>query len=284
MKLAFQLLILLSLSLTAKASPMNEGQETNGGDGFAAEFLIELDSLLEQMPMTLILADGSPLKSSVLINARNAVRVSSAPQLILNGVEVAAINRPYATPPEIVVSRSLWRELSKEQRSHLTLHEILPVAGIFDADYKNSSQIYSQLRSGFAVTFSSMLKVVDNCDTGAIQQLSRTSFKKSLTPPQMTSLLFTALNNKCRALVEKYLLWSIPMDHCMGQRSTLMIYMQSNWIQAAESLHILQLLVDAGVPTVKVCANKAINVCQTELGKLPAELRKPAADILLCPL
>lgn len=283
MKFAFQLLILLTLALSSYASPMKDGQETNGGDGFAAEFLIELDSLLEQMPMTLILADGSALKSAVLTSARNAVRVSSAPQLILNGIEVAAINRPYANPPEIVVSRSLWRELSKEQRSHLTLHEILPVAGIYDADYRNSSQIYSQLRTGFAVTFSSMLKVVDRCDAGTIQQVTEASFKRSLTSEQMTSLLFTALNNKCRALVDKYVQWNIPMDLCVGKRSTLMIYMQSIWNQAEESLHILQALMDAGVPAVKVCANKVLNVCETEVGKLPAELRKPAADILLCP-
>lgn len=138
MKFILQFVLIIGLALSAQASPFDDGQETNGGDPFAAEFLFHLDSTLNRLPLLLPLENDAAIKREVLEQARRDVEVSSKGSLTLNGREVAAINQPLAIPPKIVVSRSAWKELSDKQKTLLVLHEILPVVGIYDEHYKNS--------------------------------------------------------------------------------------------------------------------------------------------------
>ena len=141
----FILTLLMTLGASTHASPLQDGQETNGGDPYAAEFLFVVDSTLQQLPLTLPLENEAAIQREVLEEARTAVLVASVEVLNLDGREVAAVNQPLTIPPRIVVSRSAWKSLDIKQKRLLVLHELLPIAGIYDDHYKKSLRLWQLL-------------------------------------------------------------------------------------------------------------------------------------------
>lgn len=127
-------IFLTSLSTVQAADSQVLGYETNGGDAVCAEFLEVFDSMIEGLsdaPLTL--QERNTVDALVL--KRKIVRLSSEPELYLDGVEKDAINYSGIGIAKIEISRKSWARLTKAQKSILVLHEMLPIAGYFDKDY-----------------------------------------------------------------------------------------------------------------------------------------------------
>ncbi|WP_374001318.1 hypothetical protein [Bdellovibrio bacteriovorus] len=261
MKFTLSFLLIWSLSFSAAASPL-DGQETNGGDPFVAEFLVVLDSVLARLPLTLPLENGAAIKREVLEEAKATVVLSSVDTLILDGREVAAINQPLATPPKIVISRTAWKFLSEKQKNLLALHELLPIVGIFDEDYKNSTALWQLIQPDNPISFSTMETAVVQCNREMFESVSESRFKRMLTQPQIESLIFQALEYECPAFIEKMTTWNINMDLCLGSISLTNWFLRSHIQSGPAAVEILQTLQVQGVPTYKVCAHKINDSCE----------------------
>nr|BFD61931.1 hypothetical protein BdHM001_06120 [Bdellovibrio sp. HM001] len=276
MKLTLTALLICILSFSTHASAINDGQETNGGDPFVAEFLLVLDSTLDRLPWTLPLENGASIHREVLERAKTTVVFSSVDKLVLEGREVAAINQPLAVPPRIVVSRTAWKNLSEKQKTLLVLHELLPIVGIFDEDYKNSIALWQLLQPDSPLSFATMETAIMQCNREQLESVPEQRFKRMITPSQIESLIFRALDYECPAFIGKMKDWNINMDLCVGSISLTNWFLRSDIQSAPAALEILQTLRSQGVPTSKICAHKVNDSCeQVKKTKLPfqSELR-----------
>lgn len=280
MKFALSFLLIWSLNFSAGASPL-DGQETNGGDPFVAEFLVVLDSALGRLPLTLPLENGAAIKREVLEKAKATVVLSSVDTLILDGREVAAINQPLAIPPRIVISRTAWKFLNEKQKTLLTLHELLPIVGIFDEDYKNSTALWQLLQPDNPISFSTMETAVIQCNHEMFESVSESRFKRMLTQPQIESLIFQALEYECPAFIEKMTIWNINMNLCMGSISLTNWFLRSHIQSGPAAVEILQVLQAHGVPTYKVCAHKVNNSCE-QVKKLGSPYQSQFSSAMGC--
>lgn len=243
------------------ASPLNDGQETNGGDPFVAEFLIALDSALGQLPLSLPLENGAVIKREVLENAKLSVAFSSVESLTLNGREVAAINQPLAIPPKIVISRTAWKTLNEKQKTLLVLHELLPIVGIFDEDYKNSLALWQLLQPENTISFSTMESAIVQCHREMIESVSESRFKRMIAKPEIEALILRSLDYECPAFIEKMKDWQINMDLCIGSLSLTNWFLRTHIKSGPAAVEILQTLQAQGVPTYRICARKVNNSC-----------------------
>lgn len=258
--------ITLFLSLFFMASISNavfeDGQVTNGGDPYAADFFIVLDGALAKMPLTLPLASGGTLGRLDLETIRLSVKVTSQDTVTLEGREVGAINRPFTSPPSIVLSRNIWKNLNLNQKLRLVLHETLPIAGIYDVDYKNSSLIVQLIEKTTQFSFDSLSSSVESCDEQFIESLSGDAFQTLITSPQQISIIFQALDAKCVPMIKKLHDWQVPMDLCMGSISLMNWFLRTDLRNTPKTIEIIQILKDSGVPSVKTCGQKVNDSCQ----------------------
>lgn len=262
MKLTLAFLLVWSLLTPAHSSPLKEGQETNGGDPFVAEFLVVLDAALERLPLNLPLENGASIEREVLKRGKLSVTYSSVDSLMLDGREVAAVNQPLATPPAIVMSRSAWKALSEKQKTLLVLHELLPIVGIFDEDYKNSTALWQLLQPDNPVSYSTMESAIASCNRNAIESVSESRFKRMLAQPEINALILKSLDYECPVFIERMKDWQINMDLCIGSLSITNWFLRSHIANSTAAIEILQTLRSQGVPTNKVCAHKINNSCE----------------------
>lgn len=76
--------------------------------------------------------------------------IVSATPVVWEGSEVFAVNYPYETPKRLVISEKKWQYVeshSLDELDRLVLHEILPLIGIMDRNYENSTNIMQVLTS-----------------------------------------------------------------------------------------------------------------------------------------
>ncbi|WP_413288412.1 hypothetical protein [Bdellovibrio sp. HCB337] len=259
-----KLFLLLNLFVTASFSHAftEDGQVTNGGDPYAAEFFLLLDSSLAKMPLTLPLNSGGVLERSDLETVRRTVQVTSEESLTLKGREVGAINRPFTNPPSIVLSRTFWNKLDLDQKLHLVLHETLPVAGVFDADYKNSSTLVQLIENIAPISYPTLLASVETCDQSFIESISGATLQSLITPQQQSSVLFHALDYKCAPMIKKFHEWQINMDICMGSLSLMNWFLRTDIRNLEKVVEVIQILKSGGVSTLKTCARKVNDSCK----------------------
>lgn len=279
MKIIFALFI-LSASVPSFSKPVDDGQVTNGGDGYVAEFFLILDSALAQMPLTMPLENDETLKRSTLEFARNTIKVTSEESLRLEDREVSAINQPYTTPPTIKISRTFWKVLSENQKLQLAIHELLPIVGVYDADYKNSTVLIQIIKQSIPLSYPALTTAVSTCDANAIESIPMDSFLRFTTPIQRNSLLIEALNRNCGPLLTKYISMNIDMDICIGSLSVISFYLK-NALDKDQSANILKLLMQGGASAVKTCSYRVNNAC-TELHNFKFSQRDRFAEILQC--
>lgn len=182
MKKIFVLFISLILNLPLLAiATVPEGIETNGGDGMAAEFLAAFDETLALLGDAYLTDDQNKM-IDVLTEKRALVTISTVAELFLDGVEKDAINHPTLVPPKIVLSRKSWSRLSPTQKRHLSLHEMLPIAGIADSDYKVSSLLVNKIhliaRSNLEISRAFFV-----CDEQVLNTLGRMDFQRVRDEP-----------------------------------------------------------------------------------------------------
>jgi hypothetical protein len=114
----------------------------NGGDGLAAEFILTAKDafrILKNKPESAQYLDLDKLSMAI---ANTKVSSSKEP-LILNGIEVDAIN--YPRRQLIVINRARWLDLRHSNRTltrfNLVVHEYLGIMGIDDHQYNISESI-----------------------------------------------------------------------------------------------------------------------------------------------
>lgn len=240
----------------------DDGQVTNGGDPYVADFFLILDSALWKMPLTLPLTTGGTLERLNLELVRKTVQVTSQESLSLEGREVGAINHPFTNPPSIVLSRKFWNSLNLDQKLHLVLHETLPVARVYDADYKNSSLIVQLIENISPFSYTTLLSSVQSCDQRFIESISGVAFQSLLTSPQQNSILFQALDSKCTPMIKKFQEWQMSIDICMGSLSLMNWFLRTDIRDTEKTVEIIQILKASGVSSVKTCSQKVNDSCK----------------------
>lgn len=117
------------------------GQETHGGNGFAAEFFLIFDNLLNELPNSCyVIVTKKDLRSG-LVQLRQELVVISESFTFHEGRGVGAISYPELSPRMIILSESKWKNSAVEQKTSLVLHEVLHSEGFHDDKYMNSSKI-----------------------------------------------------------------------------------------------------------------------------------------------
>lgn len=191
-KMVFIFSCFAALPLMA-ASP--EGIETNGGDGVSAEFLAILDQTLAALTDAYLSEDQTILVEA-LASKRTVVAVSTAAELYLDGVEKDAINHPTLAPPRIIISRKSWSRLTAIQKKHLGLHEMLPLVGRPDQDYKLSSELANKLHH-FQRSNMEVQRAFFTCDGNILGSIGRSDLERlretSLAHDVAISLCYTGL-------------------------------------------------------------------------------------------
>lgn len=103
----------------------------------------ELAHKLAQVPDFILPEGNLSLRFQEEMKTLNIV-VTSKP-LFWEGTEVFAINYPQEIPKKLVISRSKLNSI--KEPLPLVLHELLPLVGVGDRDYKASQEIMKVLRS-----------------------------------------------------------------------------------------------------------------------------------------
>ncbi|MDG0815782.1 hypothetical protein [Bdellovibrio svalbardensis] len=282
MKALIALVCVCFLSSLSHGKVMDDGQVTNGGDAYVAEFFLVLDSALSRMPLTIPLENNVALDRHILEVARTKVQISSEESLQLDGREVSAVNQPFTSPPTIKVSRSSWKTLSEAQKTQLVIHELFPIVGVFDADYKNSTAVIRLIDEATLISYPALQSAVDRCDTSIINAIPEEAFMRMTTQNQKNALLVQALNQRCSALVQKYSAMNINMDICIGAISLMNWHLRVDFGETNQSIEILKLLSEAKVPSVKTCSARLNDSCDETRKIVKSWQKNLVLNILQC--
>jgi hypothetical protein len=130
------------------------GNESGGGDGYAAEFVLTAKTALE-LAKKLDPSDLLPVNIDTLTGAIANTSVHSEEKLVFEGNEVDAIN--YPDKKLIKISRVRWTDLRTESqtfpRFYLVIHEYLGIMGIDDSQYSVSQRLINSISpSKFSTT------------------------------------------------------------------------------------------------------------------------------------
>lgn len=141
----FKKTVFILVIITCSLAFGNGGtDETHGGDIVVLEFR----ELLEQLKSTVRTIPSSyfPIADFASLFERKSeeVLIRSEDRVFIGGDEVNAINYPRRNPPEIVISRSLWKYESLRHTEYrtLVLHEMLYLVGINDDGFLYSRDLY----------------------------------------------------------------------------------------------------------------------------------------------
>lgn len=194
----FTVVVILFLSLSAHAtSEETDVQVTHGGDAYTAEFLkIYGDLRLLILEPTISLVTGVEISVSNLDAVRAKLNIESQPVLYRGEREVSAINTP--AKYLIQISQKHWNQITIEQKEVLILHEILPLLGFIDDEYKHSAawSQYLETRKG---DFSDPKKIgrsVLKCDREFLNQISQGHYD-SFTAERKAEYLMLAAFGAC---------------------------------------------------------------------------------------
>lgn len=216
--------IILSITVlffsTYARATVTQGIETNGGDGIVAEFFETFDRVISNLNPSSLTADDKVMVKK-LQEVRSQVSVSTEPELWLNGIEVDAINQPSAVPPRIVISQKSWQRLLYPQKQHLTIHEMLPVAGYYDRDYKASTQLINKA----PIVFSSRKEIYLaflSCKKDLLQRMNISDFERigDLHP------VISAVQGLCRAGVEAAIRVHWNLNECEKGKTPLSAHIE----------------------------------------------------------
>jgi|GEM_PF-4925680 hypothetical protein len=223
------------------------GQETNGGDGFVAEYLHVFDNLMKELPNKIILPNGKIIFKQRLINGRLESRYASVEYLILESIEKGASNQPYLTPPTITISRTFWKALTLEGKRLLTLHEQLFIAGYDDTDYSYSSAAYDRIVNGQTYDKIVLNSSLATCDEQFFDRLSKADFDESFPSlDQQNAAFYAATIVGCLDFIKLWAQWGKNVNQCILY-TPLSAVVQSNRIKDFPTrFEILKTLVQAG--------------------------------------
>jgi len=122
------------------------GNESGGGDGYAAEFVLTAKIALE-LAKKLAPSELLPVNIDTFAGAIANTSVHSEEKLALEGSEVDAIN--YPNKKLIKISRVRWTDLRTESqtvpRFNLVIHEYLGIMGIDDSHYSVSHKLINRM-------------------------------------------------------------------------------------------------------------------------------------------
>lgn len=141
--------LILLFGLQVQAGPDKNHGMGNGGDAVVQEFVVsgvKAFNFLKRNP-NLMIGLGKTA-DELMVGLRKTTVLATNDTLILNGVQVNAIN--YPSQQQIIINRQAWTDLdsksnAQELKVSLALHEYLFVLGIDDIQYKVSAPIISQM-------------------------------------------------------------------------------------------------------------------------------------------
>jgi hypothetical protein len=140
----------------AVSGPTTDWKEGYGGDSMAIEVVRHIETICfrtRTMRKTIL---SSALETEKDVSAeicglldKGELSVQPIDQPMVNGVEKDAANYPRARPRRLEIKRSFWTATANDiaAREALTLHEILPLIGLDDADYVRSSRLLLALEA-----------------------------------------------------------------------------------------------------------------------------------------
>ncbi|WP_374073644.1 hypothetical protein [Bdellovibrio bacteriovorus] len=197
MKNVILVLLFASLIHTSPALAIRNGTETNGGDGFVADFYKVLDETTQMLEAE-TLSESEFIQLNKIKGLRHLIEVLSTPTVFLNGREVSAINNPTLFPPRIVISQKYWKDFSDEQKRQLVLHEMLPVAGFYDKDYGLSSAFMLKLQPK-SQDITLVYDMVAMCSTMSLGKLRISVLRKTKS---LNHLIHSATMKGCRDFIK----------------------------------------------------------------------------------
>lgn len=203
------IIVALLLGWNAVASTEeSDVQVTHGGDAYTAEFLkIYGDLRLLIFEPFITLPTGIEISVSNLDTVRAKLKVESQPVLFRDGKEVSAINTP--SKYLIQISQNHWNQITYRQKELLVLHEILPLLGFIDDEYKHSAA-WSQYLEVKKVDFSDPKKIgrsILQCDPQVLNRLTQRLYD-SFTPKEKAEYLTLAAFGPCPLYFEVAILLS----------------------------------------------------------------------------
>lgn len=213
-KLILASLICALLPTTTFAVILRDGTETNGGDGFVADFFRVLDNtikILDSKP----LEDIEQLQLNEIKKQRLNLEVISAPFVSLNGKDLSAINNPYFSPPRITISQKFWNGFSEEQKIQLVLHEILPVAGFSDQDYKFSGALMAKILPS-SQDLAAIYDLIDTCSFVQILSFDVNTLKFA---KKLNYLIHSAALKGCSTFIRKAVDAGWDVDYCWKRKT-----------------------------------------------------------------
>jgi hypothetical protein len=199
--LAMLVTLLLSWNAMA-ASEETDVQVTHGGDAYTAEFLKIYGDLRQIIFEPVIpLSTGIEISVSNLDSVRTKLKIESLPVLFRNDQEVSAINTPASFL--IQISQKHWNQINYQQKELLILHELLPVLGFIDDEYKHSAAWaqYLELRKG---DFSDPKKIgrsILQCDRHWLNSITQSRYD-SFTADSQAEYLMLAAFGTCSGYFE----------------------------------------------------------------------------------
>ncbi|MDG0815779.1 hypothetical protein [Bdellovibrio svalbardensis] len=287
MKSLLSLLLIVLLNTNNAFAIILKGQETNGGDPYAAEFFNIWDRFTPLLPAYFSLPNGQGLDRNELQRVRSIVRISSEEKITLDGVEKGAVNRPHPTSPQIIISRSYWGRILLAQKQLIVLHEVLPLVGINDKDYANSNAIFQSLtedkspdeRRGY-------ISAIRTCEPDVISQLTQYRFEKIFKPNDRMDMLFLAVQSRCAEFLRRLTSWGYDFNVCYYSGSnTPLTKLFQNADSSISFVETLNALLEGGAKTQFQCPTEVADACISNSNSaLPELMKAKVSSQLTCPL
>ncbi|MEK2645836.1 hypothetical protein [Bdellovibrio sp. BCCA] len=249
-KIILTLLFSFLLPTTSFAYIRN-GTETNGGDGFVADFYRVLDNTIKILNSK-SLEDIEQVQLIEIKKQRSNLDVISAPSVFLNDKELSAINNPYFSPPRITISQKFWQGFSEEQKIQLVLHEMLPVVGFSDHDYKFSGALMAKILPS-SQDLATIYDLIDTCSLSRIDSFDMNTLKFA---KKLNYLIHSAALKGCGTFVKKAVQSGWDIDYCWKQKTSYQD-LDATAFNSPDQLFVkwttLDVLKSLGANPLKIC-------------------------------
>lgn len=216
--------LILNVIISAKENSSNQGKrgwrESYGGDAVISEFKYFANDIFYHTQF----GEHKIVDFNLINKTISNVDVVCSTDLSLGGEKKHAISYPNLKPQKIELDCGSWRDqLTVKQKKLLVVHEILPLVGVLDQDYKKSNAIFSSYLNYKSQSINNLTLILSimNCRTEQFLNSIEKGEDVYYINTEGESYLFYAMQKGCTEIALELMNYKVPSYNVNNPRTKL---------------------------------------------------------------